>query len=112
MPWNNTGKKGRKNEYSSKCERTGRTDVCEAMRAEGIVEVSEEAALPAVCNDPEVVRGLTESAKRVLGEDSVLTLDFPSMGSDDFSIFLKYARGAQFFLGTGNKNDNSRLGLP
>ena len=85
--------------------------VCEAMRAEGIVEVSEEAALPAVCNDPEVVRGLTESAKRVLGEDSVLTLDFPSMGSDDFSIFLKYARGAQFFLGTGNKNDNSRLGL-
>ena len=33
------------------------------------------------------------------------------MGSDDFSVFLNYSKGAQFFLCTANESVNSKLGL-
>lgn len=84
--------------------------VCEGMRAEGTVEVS-DAYLPPVFNDDEVVDGIVNAANQVLGEGHVVDFKFPSMGSDDFAVFMDYCRGAQFFLGTGNENVNSRLGL-
>lgn len=84
--------------------------VCESMRAEGIVEVS-DAYLPPVFNDDQVVDGIVEAANQVLGEGHVVDFKFPSMGSDDFAVFMDYCRGAQFFLGTGNESINSRLGL-
>ena len=84
--------------------------VCESMRAEGTVEVS-DANLPPVFNDDTVVDGIVKAADEILGEGHVLDLKLPSMGSDDFAMFMNYSKGAQFFLGTGNENANSRLGL-
>lgn len=84
--------------------------VCESMRAEGLVEVS-DASLPPVFNDDAVVDGIIEAADQVLGEGHVVDFPFPSMGSDDFAVFMDYCKGAQFFLGTGNEYANSRIGL-
>lgn len=83
--------------------------VCEGMRAEGEVEIM--GSLPPLYNDGEVVDDIIHAAHTVLGEDKVVEFEFPSPGSDDFSVFLEYSKGAQFFLGTANDNPGSRLGL-
>lgn len=83
--------------------------VCESMRAEGIVEFP--CGMPALFNDSEVVDGIVKSAEKVLGKDKILDFEFPSPGSDDFSVFLDYSKGAQFFLGTAGEDENSKLGL-
>lgn len=84
--------------------------VCESMRAEGTVEVL-DVSLPPIINDEEVVDGIIRAADKVLGTGHVRDFPFPSMGSDDFAVFLSYARGAQFFLGTGNEDERTRKGI-
>lgn len=84
--------------------------VCESMRAEGIVEVL-DANVPQIINDDKVVDGIICAANKILGEGHVKDFPFPSMGSDDFSGFLVKAKGAQFFLGTGTNDEQTRIGL-
>ena len=84
--------------------------VCESMRAEGTVEIA-DASLPPITNDSQVVNDLIQVADEMLGKGHVLEFEQPSMGSDDFSVFLNYSKGAQFFLGTANESVNSKLGL-
>ena len=33
------------------------------------------------------------------------------MGSDDFSVFLEYSRGVQFFVGSANNDPATKIGL-
>jgi len=84
--------------------------VCEGMNAEGTVQFN-DMNLPPITNDSDVVDGLVRAAGETLGEGHVREFVFPSMGSDDFAVFLQYSKGAQFFLGTANEEENSRLGL-
>lgn len=58
-----------------------------------------------------MVDGIIKAADQVLGEGHVVDFKFPSMGSDDFAVFMDYCKGVQFFLRTGNENATSRLGL-
>lgn len=70
-----------------------------------------DASLPPITNDSQVVNDLIQVADEMLGKGHVLEFEQPSMGSDDFSVFLNYSKGAQFFLGTANESVNSKLGL-
>lgn len=85
-------------------------NVCESMRADGEVEFSEDN-MPPVYNDDKMVDGITNAMTEMFGEGSVKEFEFPSPGSDDFSNFLKFSKGVQFFLGTGTDDPNTRIGL-
>ena len=84
--------------------------VCKAMRATGTVEV-QDVLLPPIQNDSHVVDDLTAAADQILGEGHVREFPLPSMGSDDFSVFLEGIPGAQFFLGTGTEDEMTRKGI-
>lgn len=84
--------------------------VCEGMRAVGTVEFN-DMNLPPIINDCDTVDKIIRAADEVLGSGHVKELAFPSMGSDDFAVFMQYSKGAQFFLGTANEDKNSQLGL-
>ena len=65
--------------------------------------------MPPLYNDREVTAGIVKAAEEILGDGNVEFLEFPSPGSDDFSVFLEETRGAQFFLGTGGKEKETRI---
>ena len=51
-------------------------------------------------------------AEKTIGADRIFTFDSPSLGSEDFScLFPEYAPGAQFRLGSGNSDPNTRHGI-
>ncbi len=83
----------------------------EAMR--GHAEISWKKGMPPLVNNVEVIDGLQAAAEKTIGADHVITIQNPSLGSEDFSyLFPKYAPGAQFRLGSGNDADpNTRHGL-
>lgn len=87
------------------------TSCCEAMRGHG--EVTWEKGMPPLVNDVNVIDDLAAAAAETIGADHVITVQNPSLGSEDFSyLFPEYAQGAQFRLGSGNDTDpNSRHGL-
>lgn len=83
----------------------------EAMR--GSAEVRWEKGMPPLVNDGNVIEGLRTAAEKTIGADHVITVQNPSLGSEDFSfLFPLLAPGAQFRLGSGNDVDpNTRHGL-
>ena len=83
----------------------------EAMR--GHAEVTWEKGMPPLVNDVEVIEDLQAAAEKTIGADHVITVQNPSLGSEDFSyLFPEYAPGAPFRLGSGNDIDpNTRHGL-
>ena len=83
---------------------------CESMRAYGTVEVL-DVGIPPIINNADVVDDIIRAADEVLGSGHVKDFPFPSMGSDDFAFFLDRCKGAQFFLGTGNNNPQTRKGI-
>lgn len=56
-------------------------------------------ALASVVNDPQVTSALEDSAKDVLGDDHIDNIILPSMGGEDFSVYLREAPGAMLRLG-------------
>jgi amidohydrolase len=56
--------------------------------------------LAAVVNDPRVTSHLEGAAKAVLGADNIDTIALPSMGGEDFSVYLQHAPGAMLRLGS------------
>ena len=83
----------------------------EAMRGHG--EVTWEKGMPPLVNDETVIDRLQAAAEKTIGADHVVTIQNPSLGSEDFSyLFPEYGPGAQFSLGCGNDSDpNTRHGL-
>ena len=83
----------------------------EAMR--GSAEIRWEKGMPPLVNDRNVIEGLRTAAEKTIGADHVITVQNPSLGSEDFSfLFPLLAPGAQFRLGSGNDVDpNTRHGL-
>lgn len=71
----------------------------ESMGGTGEVEFTE--GYPALLNDPEMTLLVSSAAAEYLGVSSVVQLDSPSMGVDDFSYFLQKRPGCYFMLGTG-----------
>lgn len=70
----------------------------EAMR--GSAEIRWEKGMPPLVNDRNVIEGLRTAAEKTIGADHVITVQNPSLGSEDFSfLFPLLAPGAQFRWG-------------
>ena len=52
-------------------------------------------------NDLNIMNLVSEVAAETLGASNVVPLEAPSMGAEDFAVYLSYAPGAMFRLGVG-----------
>ncbi|MCM1984319.1 M20 family metallopeptidase [Lyngbya confervoides] len=64
-------------------------------------QVNYERGVPSVQNCDRLSKLLEHSARAALGEEKVQLLPEPSLGAEDFALFLKHAPGAMFRLGVG-----------
>ena len=64
-------------------------------------EIQYVRGYPAVINDPAMTKFVHESARRTLGEQSVVSID-PVMGGEDFAYYVQKRPGAFIFFGMGN----------
>ncbi len=77
--------------------------------AEGVVEYKN--IVDPVINNDRIIDLLEESAEDSIGMENIRFLEFPSMGSEDFSLYLKGTPGALIRLGTNNETEQSKLPL-
>jgi amidohydrolase/hippurate hydrolase len=75
------------------------------FRGSGSFEVGE--GLPPVVNDDALFDMMRESFVRDFGETRVRTLPAPSMGGEDFALYLEHVPGAHFRLGVGQEGQNN-----
>lgn len=71
-----------------------------SMGGEGEVRFIE--GYPCLVNDAEMTDLVERASKDILGEESVIRLEHPSMGVDDFAYFLERIPGCYFMLGVGD----------
>jgi amidohydrolase len=64
-------------------------------------EMNYRRGVPSVQNDLALTQLLEASAKEAWGSDRVQILTEPSLGAEDFSIYLQHAPGTMFRLGVG-----------
>jgi amidohydrolase len=67
-------------------------------------ELEYQYGIPQVYNDEQITAEIAAAAKSVLGDDKVVNLTRPLMGSEDFSFFLEHVPGAMFRLGIADEN--------
>lgn len=60
--------------------------------------------VPSVQNDPALTQILEEAAEEAWGSERVQILLEPSLGAEDFSLYLDHAPGSMFRLGVGFPN--------
>jgi amidohydrolase len=63
------------------------------------IDVAFNRGTAAVVNDPEVTAACVQAARQVVGPANVEEIRLPSMGGEDFSGYLKHARGCLLRLG-------------
>jgi amidohydrolase len=66
------------------------------------IDVSFQRGTASVVNDPEVTAGCIQAASHVVGPANVEEIRLPSMGGEDFSGYLKLARGCLLRLGVAS----------
>lgn len=76
----------------------------EALGARAEVKIT--SGYEPLINHNEVVKVVEETAAALLGKNSIMRKEFPSLGVEDFSYFLDKAKGAFFHIGCGNKAKN------
>lgn len=81
--------------------------VCNAYGAR--YELNYKRGVPSVQNDPALTQLVEEAAEEAWGGERVLILMEPSLGAEDFSLYLQYAPGMMFRLGVAGKD---RLNYP
>ncbi|MGB3193457.1 MAG: M20 family metallopeptidase [Limnoraphis sp.] len=65
-------------------------------------EMNYRRGVPSVQNDAKVTQLVAESVAEALGKDNIITLSEPSLGAEDFSVYLNHAPGMMFRLGVGH----------
>lgn len=60
--------------------------------------------VPSVQNDPTLTQLLESSAVEAWGRDRVQVLPEPSLGAEDFAMYLAHAPGSMFRLGVGSRD--------
>ncbi|MEM6591552.1 MAG: M20 family metallopeptidase [Cyanobacteria bacterium P01_C01_bin.73] len=73
--------------------------VCKAYGAR--YELNYKTGVPSVQNDPALTQLVDAAAQAAWGSDRVQQLLEPSLGAEDFSLYLKKAPGTMFRLGVG-----------
>jgi amidohydrolase len=76
--------------------------VCEPYGAK--YQVNYKRGVPSVQNDPELTRLVEMAARESIGNEKVEILTDPSLGAEDFAVYLEQAPGTMFRLGVGFKN--------
>ncbi|WP_199246895.1 M20 family metallopeptidase [[Phormidium] sp. ETS-05] len=76
--------------------------VCDSYGAR--YQVNYQRGVPSVQNDPDLTDLLAEAAREALGADAITILTEPSLGAEDFSVYLEKAPGSMFRLGVGRKD--------
>lgn len=87
-------------------------DCCAALGAKG--EVARDVGIPSIISDPEIADGVARAVEESLGQEHLHWVPEPSMGSDDFSVWMEACggRGVQFQVGTHDPAcPNSGLGI-
>ncbi|WP_338038429.1 M20 family metallopeptidase [Neosynechococcus sphagnicola] len=74
--------------------------VCQSSGAR--YELNYRRGVPSVQNDPQLNQLLESSAREIWGQERVQMIPDPSMGAEDFSLYLEHAPGAMFRLGVGS----------
>jgi amidohydrolase len=64
-------------------------------------EVTYRRGVPSVLNDPVLTELTARCASEALGEDHTQLIHEPSLGAEDFSLYLEHAPGTMFRLGVG-----------
>jgi amidohydrolase len=67
-------------------------------------QVNYRRGVPSVQNDFALTRLVEEASLEAWGSDRVLVLSEPSLGAEDFAIYLEQAPGTMFRLGVGSPN--------
>ena len=75
--------------------------VAEALGARAEVDI--EPSYDPVINDASMVRVVEQSARELLGDDSVVVFTTPQMGVEDFGYYLSEVSGAFYSLGVRNE---------
>jgi amidohydrolase len=75
------------------------TDICRTYGAK--CQVNYRRGVPSVQNDIGLTQILESSARAAWGNDRVKILPEPSLGAEDFSVYLQHAPGTMFRLGVG-----------
>lgn len=78
------------------------SSICQCYGAR--CEVNYRPGVPGVQNDANLSQLLQTSAEEAWGSDHVQVLTEPSLGAEDFSLYLEHAPGAMFRLGVGFKD--------
>ncbi|MEO1095171.1 MAG: M20 family metallopeptidase [Cyanobacteria bacterium J06638_28] len=73
--------------------------VCQPYGAK--YDIRYHAGVPSVMNDPALTQLVESCAKAICGDAHVHRIDEPSLGAEDFSVFLEHAPGSMFRLGIG-----------
>ncbi len=77
-------------------------NVCNAYNAK--YEMNYRRGVPSVQNDLNLTQILESACREAWGNDLVEILPEPSLGSEDFSLYLEHAPGTMFRLGVGHDN--------
>jgi amidohydrolase len=78
------------------------TDICRTYGA--TCQVNYRRGVPSVQNDIALTQILESSARAAWGNDRVQILPEPSLGAEDFAVYLQHAPGTMFRLGVGRSN--------
>ncbi len=70
-------------------------------------EMNYRRGVPSVQNNPMLTQLVAESVQEAWGNDHVYVLPEPSLGAEDFSVYLNYAPGMMFRLGVGRENQTN-----
>ncbi|MGB6041685.1 MAG: amidohydrolase [Pirellulales bacterium] len=70
------------------------------------IQVAFEARIGAVCNDRHLADLIRQVAGESLGQDHVEEIQRPSMGSEDFAVYLQHVPGAMLRLGCAKSGSN------
>lgn len=81
--------------------------VCKTYGAK--YEVNYRRGVPSVQNDLSLTHIMEEASREAWGSDRVLIISEPSLGAEDFSVYLEQAPGCMFRLGVGS---SERLNYP
>jgi amidohydrolase len=76
-------------------------NVCQTYGA--TYEVNYRRGVPSVQNDLNLTKLIEEAAKEAWGSDRIEILTEPSLGAEDFSLYLAHAPGSMFRLGVGRE---------
>ncbi|ANV91340.1 M20 family metallopeptidase [Picosynechococcus sp. PCC 8807] len=82
-------------------------NICNTYSAK--YKVNYQRGVPSVQNDPGLTKILEQASREALGDRHVEILPEPSLGAEDFSMYLENLPGTMFRLGVGHQN---RLNYP